>query len=224
MKNQQNNTSTLPALLRAADGVDTLETNSLCCAAVGIIAPSSVTAEALIPHEELRGAALAVATLNAQKRPLAQPVVGYTSAATNAKHKPEGAVHCQSTADLLTTDQVASALGISSRTLAAWRTSRSSSLPYVKTGSRVRYRPQDIAAWLDSQTRSTAKAVNHIVAPSDTQLIDWLDQRGSFWCEFETSQISFPHDEEESEGYKHVRDALIEAYLQDQAKLYGGDV
>lgn len=78
MKNQQNNTSTLPALLRAADGVDTLETNSLCCAAVGIIAPSSVTAEALIPHEKLRGAALADATLNAPVRPLAQPAVGYT--------------------------------------------------------------------------------------------------------------------------------------------------
>jgi hypothetical protein len=30
-----------------------------------------------IPHEKLRGAALADATLNAQKRPLAQPVVGY---------------------------------------------------------------------------------------------------------------------------------------------------
>ncbi|WP_342309283.1 hypothetical protein WLF14_08220 [Pseudomonas fluorescens] len=76
MKNQQDNSSALPALLRAADSVDTLETNSLCCAAAGIIAPSSATAEALIPHEKLRGAALADATLNAQERPLAQPVVG----------------------------------------------------------------------------------------------------------------------------------------------------
>jgi len=77
MKNQQNNTSTLPALFRAADGVDMLETNSLCCVAVGIIAPSTATAEAFIPHEKLRGAALAEATLNAQERPLAQPAVGY---------------------------------------------------------------------------------------------------------------------------------------------------
>ena len=76
MKNQQDNTNTLPALLRAADGVDTLETNSLCCAAAGITAPISVTAEALIPQEKLRGAALADATLNAQERPLAQPAVG----------------------------------------------------------------------------------------------------------------------------------------------------
>lgn len=79
MKNHQDNTSPLSALFRAADGVDTLETNSLCCTAAGIIAPSSATAEALIPHEKLRGAALADATLNVQERPLAQPVVGYRS-------------------------------------------------------------------------------------------------------------------------------------------------
>ncbi|MBJ2243537.1 helix-turn-helix domain-containing protein [Pseudomonas sp. MF6768] len=60
---------------------------------------------------------------------------------------------------LLTTDQVATALGLSSRTLAAWRSSRSNSLPYVKTGSRVRYRSQDVAAWLESRVCSNAKTV-----------------------------------------------------------------
>ena len=78
MKNHQENTSALPALLRTDNGGATLETNSLCCAAAGITAPSSATAEARIPHEKLRGAALADATLNAQERPLAQPAVGYT--------------------------------------------------------------------------------------------------------------------------------------------------
>ena len=78
MKNHQDNANALPALLRTASSVNTLETNSLCCAAAGIIAPFSATAEALIPHEKLRGAALADATLNAQERPLAQPVLGYT--------------------------------------------------------------------------------------------------------------------------------------------------
>lgn len=63
----------------------------------------------------------------------------------------------RTTADLLTTDQVANALGLSSRTLAAWRSSRSNSLPYVKTGSRVRYRSQDVVAWLESQVCSPAK-------------------------------------------------------------------
>lgn len=78
MKNIQNNTSALSALLRTTNGGETLETNSLCCAAASTIAPPSATAEALIPHEKLRGAALADATLNAQERPLAQPAVGYT--------------------------------------------------------------------------------------------------------------------------------------------------
>lgn len=66
------------ALLRTANGVDTLETNSLCCAAAGIIAPLRATAGALIPHEKLRGAAKPDATLIAQNRPPAQPVMGYT--------------------------------------------------------------------------------------------------------------------------------------------------
>ncbi|WP_256348029.1 hypothetical protein [Pseudomonas yamanorum] len=80
MNNHQDNISTLPALLRTPVSVDTQEINSFCCAAAGNIASSSATAEALIPHEKLRGAALANATLNAQERPLAQPVVGYTHA------------------------------------------------------------------------------------------------------------------------------------------------
>ena len=78
MKNQRDNANAQPALLRTAGSVNTLETNSLCCVAAGIIASSSATAEALIPHEKLRGAASASATLNAQIRPLAQPAVGYT--------------------------------------------------------------------------------------------------------------------------------------------------
>lgn len=89
MKNQQDNTCALPALLRAASNVDTLETNSLCCAAAGIIDLSSATAEARIPHEKLRGAALADATLNAQERPLAQPVVGYTRVSDTIGSTPE---------------------------------------------------------------------------------------------------------------------------------------
>lgn len=58
-------------------------------------------------------------------------------------------------ADLLTPDQVAAALGLSHRTLAAWRSSRCNPLPYLKVGSRVRYRRQDVAAWLESRVRST---------------------------------------------------------------------
>jgi excisionase family DNA binding protein len=60
------------------------------------------------------------------------------------------------TTELLTTDQVADVLGLSSRTIAAWRSSRNNSLPYVKAGSRVRYRLQDVIAWLESRVRFTA--------------------------------------------------------------------
>jgi hypothetical protein len=79
MKMDQHTTQTSTALLCNANGVDTLETNSLCCAAAGIIAPLSATAEALIPHEKLREAATPVATLIAQNRPPAQLVEGYKS-------------------------------------------------------------------------------------------------------------------------------------------------
>ncbi len=85
MQMDQHDTQCTTALLCRETSVDTLETNSLCCAAVGIIDPLSATAEALIPHEKLRGAALADATLNAQERPLAQPVVGYKPPTTQSK-------------------------------------------------------------------------------------------------------------------------------------------
>ncbi|WGT34682.1 helix-turn-helix domain-containing protein [Pseudomonas atacamensis] len=63
--------------------------------------------------------------------------------------------------DLLTPDQVAATLGLSHRTLAAWRSSRRNPLPYVKVGSRVRYRPKDVSTWLESRThRAAATARN----------------------------------------------------------------
>ena len=76
MKMDLHTTQISTALLRTTKGVDTLETNSLCCAAAGIITPLSATAEAFIPHERLREAATPDATLIAQNRPPAQPVVG----------------------------------------------------------------------------------------------------------------------------------------------------
>ncbi|MBA1379758.1 hypothetical protein FHK92_18430 [Pseudomonas brassicacearum subsp. neoaurantiaca] len=77
MKQGQNNTQPQAALLRSVSRVDAPVKNSLCCAAAGITALPSSTTEALIPHEKLRRAAHTEATLIAQDRPLAQPVVGY---------------------------------------------------------------------------------------------------------------------------------------------------
>ena len=58
-----------------------------------------------------------------------------------------------SPADLMTPDQVAAALGLSHRTLAAWRSTRRHPLPYVKVGNRIRYHRQDVNAWIASQTQ-----------------------------------------------------------------------
>lgn len=77
MQKDQHNTQSPTALLREEPSVNTLETNSLCCAAAGVIASSSSTPEALIPHEKLREAATPNATLTAQNRPPAQLAVGY---------------------------------------------------------------------------------------------------------------------------------------------------
>ena len=81
MQMDQHNTQSTTALLCKKASVDTLETNSLYCAAAGIMASSSSTTEALTPHKKLREAATPNATLTAQNRPLAQPVVGYTHGA-----------------------------------------------------------------------------------------------------------------------------------------------
>jgi len=66
------------ALLCGAACVDAQKTNSLCCAAAGNTACVCANAGAVIPHQKLRRAARPHATLIAQNRPSAQPVVGYT--------------------------------------------------------------------------------------------------------------------------------------------------
>lgn len=59
--------------------------------------------------------------------------------------------------DLMTPEQVASALLLSLRTLAAWRSSGRNPLPYLKVGGRIRYRRADLLAWLERRT-STSNA------------------------------------------------------------------
>lgn len=77
MTHSQDRMQVQAALLRFDNGIDTPVKNSLCCAAAGITAFTWAPTGALIPHEKLRGAAPPEATLNAQSRPLAQPVLGY---------------------------------------------------------------------------------------------------------------------------------------------------
>ncbi|SDX04431.1 hypothetical protein SAMN05444064_110186 [Pseudomonas syringae] len=72
----QTNSQAQAALLRDSSWSTTQKTNSLCCTAAGITALPSSTTEAPVPHEKLREAATHDATLIAQNRPPAQPVVG----------------------------------------------------------------------------------------------------------------------------------------------------
>lgn len=60
--------------------------------------------------------------------------------------------------DLLTPEQVAETLGLSPRTLAAWRSKRRGGPAWCKCGSLVRYRKADVVAWLESCTRSGGAA------------------------------------------------------------------
>lgn len=53
--------------------------------------------------------------------------------------------------DLMTPEEAARHLGVSSRTLATWRSTGRHGLPYIKVGARVRYRRQDLDAWLSSR-------------------------------------------------------------------------
>jgi len=92
MQKDQHDTQSTTAFLREEASVDTLETNSLCCAAAGIIVSSSSSTEALIPHEKLREAATPNATLTAQNRPPAQPVVGYTHPDSHSESPSQEAV------------------------------------------------------------------------------------------------------------------------------------
>ncbi len=56
-------------------------------------------------------------------------------------------------ADYLPETTLAEKLGISRRTLQAWR-GKGGGPPFVKVGAAVRYRWRDVEAWLDEQTRA----------------------------------------------------------------------
>ena len=60
--------------------------------------------------------------------------------------------------DLLTPEQVSEFLGMSPRTLAAWRSKRRGGPAWCKCGSLVRYRKADVIAWLNGGTRHGGEA------------------------------------------------------------------
>jgi excisionase family DNA binding protein len=52
--------------------------------------------------------------------------------------------------ELLTTEEVASRLRITPRTLKRWRADEPDRLPFVRVGSRIRYRAADVDALIRS--------------------------------------------------------------------------
>ncbi|SEJ33265.1 Helix-turn-helix domain-containing protein [Azotobacter beijerinckii] len=58
--------------------------------------------------------------------------------------------------DLLTDAQVALMLDVSPKTLATWRSTGRYGLPFLRIGARIRYRRQDVLAWLESRRTGAA--------------------------------------------------------------------
>jgi excisionase family DNA binding protein len=56
--------------------------------------------------------------------------------------------------ELLTTQQAANHLGLTPHTLAFWRCTRRYAIPFVKVGSKVRYRRADLDSFLRRRTEN----------------------------------------------------------------------
>ena len=54
--------------------------------------------------------------------------------------------------DLLNTEQAATYLGVTSRTLEVWRCTKRQAIPYIKVGRLVKYRKSVLDHWLAQQT------------------------------------------------------------------------
>ena len=52
---------------------------------------------------------------------------------------------------LMTSHDVSKILGVSVGTLAVWRTTKRYNLPYVKSGRLMRYRQEDVQAFIESR-------------------------------------------------------------------------
>ncbi|MHB9029318.1 MAG: helix-turn-helix domain-containing protein [Candidatus Latescibacterota bacterium] len=55
--------------------------------------------------------------------------------------------------DLLTPEEAAQRLGVKIGTLAHWRTKKRYDLPYIKWLGRIRYRPEDLKAFIERRTK-----------------------------------------------------------------------
>lgn len=58
--------------------------------------------------------------------------------------------------NLMTPEEVAAYLGLEVETLNVWRCTKRYNLPYTKIGRLVRYRPEDVEAFIVSRTEGNA--------------------------------------------------------------------
>jgi len=58
--------------------------------------------------------------------------------------------------NLLTPEQVSTALGVNTHTLAVWRCTGRYNLPYIKAGRLVRYKESDISAFIERSTKTSS--------------------------------------------------------------------
>lgn len=61
---------------------------------------------------------------------------------------------------LLTPEDVAEILGVTTHTLAVWRCEGRYGLAFIKTGRLVRYRADDVMAFIESRTRQSVQPVH----------------------------------------------------------------
>lgn len=74
---------------------------------------------------------------------------------------------------LLSPEETASILGVTTGTLSVWRSNKRYSLPYVKSGSRVMYRSEDIQAFIASRLKN-GQGDELIVSSSAESALDCL--------------------------------------------------
>lgn len=65
------------------------------------------------------------------------------------------------TKKLLDTKQAAEYLGVTTGTLAVWRTNKTYLLPYLKVGGLIRYKQEEIDKWLDRRTKNKQENIEN---------------------------------------------------------------